>query len=150
MGFEWLTHKKYKRHYICLHCQKGFKRPPLSDMKEEEFFELSVSMEDFYASNSSTDLLEYITHASVKTKPVCPQCKGGLRPVPYIFEVPSKNKKKNWKDLEARFNHKDSSELYEAFYYWHLNALTKTDTHSALGKKLRANKERIEKLINTP
>lgn len=78
MGFEWIESKPYKRHYICLKCQKGFKRS---------------SEKDLVSSESKKNY-----------QPTCPQCQLKMIQVPYTFEVPKKKDKKAWKKLEERYN----------------------------------------------
>lgn len=76
MGFEWLTNKPYKRHYICLNCRKGFKRPSKEDI-------ISAESKESY-------------------QPTCPQCQQHMIQVDYTFKVPKQRDKKAWKELEKQ------------------------------------------------
>lgn len=77
MGFEWLSPKPYKRHYICINCRKGFKRPAEKDIISSE--------------------------SQKKYQPTCPQCQQEMTQVSYTFEVPKNKDKKAWKNLEERY-----------------------------------------------
>lgn len=119
MGFEWLPAKNYKRHYICLDCQKGYKRPSKEDMKEEEKGTVPHNlMELYYASDRKEDILQYI-HATYQNHKVpCPQCQQPMLEVSYVFKVPKQRDNKTWKELKTYFGNK-AKPNYERYIKWH-------------------------------
>ncbi|MEL7146815.1 MAG: hypothetical protein AAFO69_10635 [Bacteroidota bacterium] len=79
MGFEWIPPDQYyKKHFICLKCQKGFKRA--SDLE----------IKDLLKAKEAT----------------CPQCGTPMTQVDYNFEVPSTNKDKQWKKLRQQYENR--------------------------------------------
>ena len=104
MGFEWLTPKNYKRHYICLECQKGFKRSSKEDMKNPVSEDFSNLMNEYYHSATHQDIVKYINAKYKTLEVVCPNCQNKMLQVHYVFEVPSKRDDKSWKLLRKRFS----------------------------------------------
>jgi hypothetical protein len=101
MSFEWLPAKNYKRHYICLKYQKGFKRASKEDMKNPVNDDFSNLMNDYYETTSQIAIIKYINATHEKIKIRCPQCKNAMKQVHYNFEVPSLRDDKSWKQLRA-------------------------------------------------
>ena len=145
MGFDWLVHKNYKRHYICLKCQKGFKRPSEEDMKHSNATDLSNLMNEYYASGTEQDIVKYIYAAHQKMNVVCPNCQGLMLQVHYNFEVPPQRDNKSWKTLQKTM----SSEIeinYDNHIQWHHLALQKEVANSIKFKLLKQNLATLEKM----
>lgn len=147
MGFDWIPYKNYKRHYICLNCQKGFKRPSKKDMKHSVSVDLSNLMDEYYSSEVEQDILEYINAAHQKRRVVCPNCEHQLLQVHYNFEVPPRRDNKSWKALKERMSFKLLPQ-YNTYVHWHLSALQKTIGNLAQSKKLEQNLAKLEFYIN--
>lgn len=145
MGFEWIPRKNYKRHYICLACQKGFKRPSEKDLKFSESIDLSDLMPDYYASHSEEDLVQYITDAHHKLKPTCPNCEALLLEVDYTFEVPPLRDAAAWKMLRKRLSTKSILDV-TVYTQWHRIEMEKVAANSAEYKQLQANLQKLEGL----
>ncbi|MEM7102912.1 MAG: hypothetical protein AAF502_07285 [Bacteroidota bacterium] len=148
MGFEWLPAKKYKRHYICLNCQKGFKRPPEKDMKNPEANNLSNLMSDYYSSGKHQDLIEYINDANQKTKATCPHCKNAMIQVHYDFEVPPQRDSRAWKKLQASMAGKANIK-YDTFINWHRLELKQPAVSKAKSNLLKQNLAKLERINNS-
>lgn len=119
MGFEWLPVKNYKRHYICLDCQKGYKRPSKKDMKEEERGAIPYNlMELYYNSDKKQDIVQYIREVYQEHKVTCPQCQKPMLQVSYVFKVPKQRDNKAWKDLKTYFGDK-ARPNYGRYIKWH-------------------------------
>jgi len=145
MGFEWLPTKNYKRHYICLACQKGFKRPSEKDLKHAESSDLSNLMPDYYAARSEQDLVTYITEAHQKLKAVCPNCQAPMLQVHYDFEVPSIRDDTAWKMLRKTLSSKMTFDV-TIYIQWHRMELEKVAVNSAQYKLLLKNLKKLEAL----
>ena len=143
MGFDWLSPKNYKRHYICLECQKGFKRPSEKDMKHSEQFDLSNLMNEYYVSEGEQDILKYISASHKKLNVVCPNCQGQMLQVHYNFEVPPQRDKNSWKSLQKEMSSKTSIK-YDVYINWHLQELTNADKHSPIFKRLKQNLSKLK------
>ena len=144
MGFEWLTSKNYKRHYICLKCQKGFKRPSEKDMKYTQAMDLSNLMNEYYASTTQQDIVKYIHTAHQKLKVVCPNCKNQLLQVHYDFEVPAQRATKSWKNLQKTM-HPKTVLNYKTYIQWHHLELEKVVANSVKFKLLKQNLIKLER-----
>jgi len=145
MGFEWLPAKNYKRHYICLKCKKGFKRPSEADMKHSVSTDFSDLMNEYYANDIQQDIIKYIDAAYRTLKVVCPNCQNSMLQVDYNFKVPPQRDKKSWKILQERFF---SSPVihYKVYVEWHRIALQKVVSNSIEYKKLKQNLEKLERI----
>lgn len=144
MGFDWLPAKNYKRHFICLNCQKGFKKTSEKDLKNSEFFDVYSLMNQYYSSEKEQDIVQFIEVAYQKLKVVCPNCKNKMLQVHYNFEVPSKNDSKSWKTLKKEMQHKMTIN-FDVYLQWHQSELKKQTTSS---DKIKALKENLAKLEN--
>ena len=144
MGFEWLPKKNYKRHYICLQCQKGFKRPSKKDMKNAELPDFSNLMNDFYASEEQ-NIIKYIKAAHNKLKVTCPNCKDDMLQVHYDFEVPKQRDSKSWKTLQETLADKLIIN-YSVYSQWHILALKKEDNKSHKYRVLQQNLKILEEI----
>ncbi|QHI38577.1 hypothetical protein IMCC3317_39710 [Kordia antarctica] len=142
MGFEWLPTKNYKRHYICLKCQKGFKRASKEDMKNPVNDDFSNLINEYYETASKTDIVKYINARHQKIKVSCPQCKNAMLQVHYDFEVPSQRDTKSWKHLRETLQ---TTIDYETYMQWHRIKLQETPPNTPEYKLLKLN---LEKLIN--
>jgi len=145
MGFEWLPAKNYKRHYICLKCQKGFKRASKKDMKNPLNHDLSNLMEDYYDANSHIYILKYIKLAHQYIKVSCPECSNEMKQVHYDFEVPSQRDMKSWKELQATLQ---TTINYKTYIQWHLIKLQETTPNTTEYKLLKQNLEKLKKTEN--
>jgi hypothetical protein len=143
MGFEWLPAKNYKRHYICLKCQKGFKRASKEDMKHPVNDDFSNLMNDYYAATSQTAIVTYINAAYEKIKVSCPQCKNEMKQVHYDFEVPSLRDTKSWKHLRATLQ---TTIDYETYIHWHRIQLQETPPNTSEYKLLTLNLEKLKNI----
>lgn len=127
MGFEWLPVKNYKRHYICLDCQKGYKRPSKEDMREEEREAVPYNlMELYYNSDRKKDIVQYIQAVHQEHKVPCPQCQKTMLQVSYVFKVPRQMDNKAWRDLRTYFGEKVEPN-YERYIKWHQLHLDKKE-----------------------
>lgn len=144
MGFEWLPLKNYKRHYICLNCQKGFKRASEEDMKEPQSIDLSNLMEDYYKGNTRQDIVNYIQAAYQKLEVICPNCQGLMLQVHYDFEVPPRRDRKSWKKIKERLSSKTILQ-YDAYIYWHRRAIQEAVGDAVQLKILAQNLASLEK-----
>ncbi|NOQ73899.1 MAG: hypothetical protein GQ574_17965 [Crocinitomix sp.] len=145
MGFEWVTLKNYKRHYVCLTCQKGFKRPSEEDMKHPKSKDLSDLMNEYYTSGTQQDIVKYIKASYQKLKVVCPNCKNLMLQVHYDFEVPPQRDKKSWKSLQKTMYPKTDLK-YDTYIQWHHLELKKVVANSIKFKTLTQNLAKLEKM----
>lgn len=143
MGFDWVAPKNYKRHYICLDCQKGFKRPSKKDMKHEESADLSDLMERYYALETRQDIIEYIDLAYQNIKAVCPNCGNHMLQVHYNFEVPPHRDDRAWKKLRSTMSDK-TKVSYNVPIQWHYLALKKEVEHAVETTELKENLAKLE------
>lgn len=143
MGFEWVPLKNYKRHFICLKCQKGFKRSSEKDMKHPVSTDLSNLMNEYYTSASKQDIVKYIEAAYQKLKIVCPNCRNQMVQVHYDFEVPSQRDNRSWKSLRETMSSKTAIN-YPSYIQWHHSALGKAAVGSDEFKLLKHNLEKLE------
>ncbi len=144
MGFDWLPAKNYKRHYICLNCQKGLKRASKEDMKHPVDDDFSNLMNDYYATTSQTDIVKYINAAYEKIKVSCPQCKNAMKQVHYDFEVPSQRDTKSWKHLREIVQ---TTIDYETYIHWHRIQLQRTASNTEKYTLLIQNLEKLKKTL---
>ncbi|MGJ8743243.1 hypothetical protein [Polaribacter sp.] len=143
MGFEWLSKKNYKRHYICLKCQKGFKRASDEDMKFSKNTDLSNLMQDYYISEEKKDIVKYVNAAFKKLNITCPNCKNKMLQVHYDFEIPSQHDHSSWKGIKKTMSHKLKIN-YDVFIQWHLLELNKVAANSSKFKILKQNLQKLE------
>ncbi len=122
MGFDWIAPKNYKRHYICLNCQKGFKRPSKEDMKHPKSLDFVNLMDKYYELDIQQNILEYINEAHQKINVICPNCQGLMQQVHYNFEVPSHRNSKAWKILQKTMAF-DNTINYNIYIKWHITVL---------------------------
>ena len=148
MGFEWLSPKNYKRHFICLKCQKGFKRPSERDMKHSESKDFSNLMNDYYSYETQQDIVKYIMAAHQKLKVVCPNCQNQMLQVHYDFEVPPLRDSKSWKSLQKTMLPKTIID-YETYIHWHRLELKKVAAGSVEFKMREQNLVKLEKMSIT-
>lgn len=146
MGFEWIALKNYKRHYVCLDCQKGFKRASQKDMKNPVSSDLSDLMERYYVSHTDEDILDFINASYQKIKAVCPQCRESMIQVSYDFEVPKQRDTKAWKEVRKRLSHR-TKPTYDTYIHWHRLQVKQGTGDSAEMKVIRQNMEKLEKAI---
>lgn len=99
-------YKRYKRHYICLSCRKGFKQANEKDMAERKG-ELSLLLNAFYykprKKKIPKDVVQYLKEKYFKNKVTCPECSQKMVQVPMSFQVPLKKKKREWKIVESNY-----------------------------------------------
>ncbi len=145
MGFEWIPLKNYKRHYICLKCQKGFKRASEEDRKHSKSKDLSNLMNEYYASGSQQDIVKFINASYQKMKVVCPNCRNFMLQVHYDFEVPSQRDNKSWKRLNRTMSSKTILN-YEIYIQWHRLEIQKVVANSVEFKNLKQNLVKLEKM----
>lgn len=146
MGFDWLPAKNYKRHYICLECKKGFKRPSKKDMKNPVDSDLSNLMEDYYSSENTQDIVQYITEAYQKLNVVCPNCSNPMLQVHYNFEVSPQRDYKAWKKLRENLSSKTTIS-YKYYVHWHKLQLQEVNKNSEKYNLLKQNLEKLKKYI---
>jgi len=144
MGFDWIAPKNYKRHYICLKCQKGFKRPSVQDMKYAKFTDFSNLMNEYYDSDTKQDIIKYINGRFEELKVVCPNCQNNMLQVHYNFEVPSQRDSKSWKKLQQTLSSKMVIS-YDTYIEWHRLALEKVAVNSEKYKLLQQNLAKLKK-----
>ena len=147
MGFEWIPIKNYKRHYICLDCQKGFKRPSEKDMKNSESTDFSNLMNEYYATEAKQDIVKYIQKTYEKIKVVCPNCQNNMLQVPYTFEVPKQQDKKSWKTIQETWSSKTIIN-YNSYIHWHQLELQKITPNSTTHKLLTQNIEKLKSIVS--
>ncbi|MEZ5009538.1 MAG: hypothetical protein R2753_15440 [Chitinophagales bacterium] len=145
MGFDWVAKKNYKRHYICLNCQKGFKRAAEDDMKDAVDTNLSNLMNEYYASKAQQDIVNYIDEAYQKAKVVCPNCQSKMLQVDYNFEVPAQRDHKSWKKLQETLSPKMTPN-YAIYIQWHRLEIQKADANSVESKILKENQAKLERM----
>lgn len=145
MGFEWVPQKNYKRHFICLNCQKGFKQASEKDRKHSKSIDISDLMNEYYASETETNILNYIYTAHQKTKVVCPNCQCMMVQVHYDFEIPAQTDNKSWKTLQKEMSTKTTIK-YETYIHWHQLELKKEDKNTLKFKLLKQNLDTLEKI----
>lgn len=143
MGFDWIAAKNYKRHYICLKCQKGFKRSSKEDMKHPKSTDFSNLMNEYYESDTQQDILKYIEGRFEALKVVCPNCKNSMLQVHYNFEVPPQRDNKSWKNLQKTMSSKVVIP-YDTYIEWHRLALKKVATNTDKYKLLQQNLAKLK------
>lgn len=145
MGFDWIPRKQYKRHYICLSCKKGFKRPSAQEMKQSEATDFSNLMNDFYSLGQKEDIINYIDNLYKKTRAICPNCKSVMIQVHYNFEVPAQRDNKSWKLLHQTMLTKTTIQ-YDSYLQWHRQELKKVDSNTEMFNQLMQNLAKLEKV----
>lgn len=149
MGFDWLSPKNYKRHYICLSCKKGFKRPSKQDMKHLHSGDFSNLMNDYYDSQNQQDIVDYINATYQKLKVVCPNCTNEMIQVHYNFEVPAQRDKKAWEMIQKEMSSKTDIN-YTIYLKWHQLELKKQSKNSDKLKLLQENLSKLERQNKKP
>lgn len=147
MSFDWIASKNYKRHYICLDCQKGFKRPSKKDMKHPKNTDLSDLMEKFYSSEEEQDIIAYIKTAHQQLKVVCPNCRNQMIQVHYNFEVPSQRDNKSWNKIKKDMVSKTMID-YTTYISWHKLELKTITKDSAKFENIQLNLSKLVKESN--
>ena len=141
MGFDWIAPKNYKRHFICLPCQKGFKRSSEKDMINDTSIDIPTLLEKYYQTEEKMDILRFIMNALDKAKVACPNCRGEMVLVHYNFEVPPFRDKKAWQTLRDQYSTKTHAPL-TPYIHWHRQALQEanlsTDKHNKIKQNLLA------------
>jgi len=145
MGFEWLSIKNYKKHYICLKCQKGFKRASKQDMKHPKPEDLSKIMEEYYSSDNQQGIVQYIDSRYQELKVICPHCQNKMLQMHYDFEVPRQRDTKSWQALRERLSSQTLIN-YDRFIQWHRLALQKAKRNSERQKMLKQNLAKLERI----
>jgi predicted nucleic acid-binding protein len=145
MGFDWLAAKNYKRHYICLNCQKGFKRASEEDMKHSETHDFSDLMTEYYAATTKQDIVKYIQAAHQKMNVICPNCQALMLQVHYNFEVPRQRDTKSWKVLQKTMS-SETIIKYDTYIEWHRLELQKVVANSVEFELLKGNFVKLESL----
>lgn len=143
MGFDWVPQKKYKRHYICLKCKKGFKRSSEEEMKDSISKDFSNLIKEYYASSSQKDIVKYIKNKHQEIKVICPNCQNGMLQVHYNFEVPAQRDNKSWKKIQKTLSPKTVLN-YDIYIQWHLLELQDTVAKSPKYKLLKQNLVKLE------
>ncbi len=143
MGFEWLQKKNYKRHYICLRCQKGFKRPSIKEMKHAENQDFSNLMNEYYQESIEQDIVKYINDRYQALRVICPHCQNQMLQVAYDFEVPSMRDNKSWEQLRKVMHPKTIID-YNTYIIWHQLELQKAKRKTARFKLLKVNLEKLK------
>ncbi|MFK7797458.1 MAG: hypothetical protein AB8E82_08385 [Aureispira sp.] len=139
MGFEWLPAKNYKKHYICLHCQKGFKRASDEDRKHKRAKEnIHSLMETYYASNQRLNIVQYIDAVHIQQQEFCPQCQEAMIQVSYVFEVPRQRNQRAWNALKERLGTKQMLD-YQRYIHWHEMQLKNADLDKVLLAQIQNN-----------
>ena len=146
MGFDWLSPKNYKRHYICLKCQKGFKRPSKQDMKYSKSTDFSNLMNEYYTSDTKQDIVKYIDARFETLKVICPNCRNKMLQVHYNFEVPPQRDNKSWKNLRETMSSKRTIP-YDTYIEWHRLELAKVVANSEKHKILKQNLAKLERIL---
>ena len=144
MGFDWLAPKNYKRHYICLSCQKGFKRASEEDMKHPKSTDFSSLMDEYYESDTKQDIVKYINGKYQEIKVVCPNCRNSMIQVHYNFEVPPQRDNKSWKNLQKKMSSKMVIP-YNIYIEWHRLELEKVTVNSEKYNLLKQNLAKLKK-----
>ena len=144
MGFDWIAPKNYKRHYICLKCQKGFKRPSKEDMKHPKSTDFSNLMNEYYDSDTKQDIIKYIERRFQELKVVCPNCQNQMLQVHYNFEVPPQRDNKSWKGLQTTMSSKMVIS-YDTYIEWHRLEMEKVTINSEKYKVLKQNLAKLKK-----
>lgn len=145
MGFDWIAPKNYKRHYICLKCQKGFKRPSKEDMKHPKSTDFSNLMNEYYDSDRKQDIIKYIEIRFQKLKVICPNCQNNMLQVHYNFETPSQRDNKSWKSLQKTLSSKTVIP-YDTYIEWHRLELQKVVVNSAEHSLLKQNLAKLKNI----
>ncbi len=143
MGFDWIPSKNYKRHYICLNCKKGFKKPAITDVKHAKYTDYSSLMDTYYRASLDRDIIRYIQDAIIKAKVVCPNCGGNMLQVDYNFKVPAQRDIKYWNKLEKSLTAKGKITL-NTFIQWHILELQKVAVNTTKQIVLKANLEKLK------
>lgn len=145
MGFEWVPQKNYKRHYICLKCQKGFKRLSEEDMKHYKTIDLLNLMNEYYDSDMQQDVVNYIKAAYQQLEVICPNCIHQMVQVSYDFEVPPQRDNKSWRILQKTMSAKTVLH-YDTYIQWHQIELQKEAVNSVKFNTLKQNLIKLEKM----
>jgi len=145
MGFEWLPGKNYKRHFICLECQKGFKRASEKDLKNKKSIDLFGLMDKYYSSDSTIDIIKFIEKEHGKLKVTCPNCRNEMIQVHYDFEIPSHRDNKSWKTLKKRYL--NTGEInYNIYIQWHITKLKEVSSKSEASVALSENLNKLQRI----
>lgn len=143
MGFDWINPKNYKTHYICLDCQKGFKRSNSKELKHQPNTDFSSLMEDFYEQASEQDIIAYIQKAYDTLKVKCPNCSNQMVEMHYNFEVPPQRDNKAWKEIRLRYANKLLIP-FENYIHWHELRIRATDNCPERQKLLAKNLKKLQ------
>ena len=93
---------RYKRHFICVECRKGFKQPNEKDMADANG-ELSIFLDAFYFSKPRKrvpkDIVAQLRKKYFQNEIKCPECAAPMTEVSKGFLIPPKRKAKEWEAL---------------------------------------------------
>ena len=159
MSTYWLKKtKRYKRHFICFKCRKGFKQPNEKDLAEQGG-ELSLLLNAFYFSKPkkkiSSDVLVYLDKKYFSQTINCPECRSEMVEVSMSFETPAKKHIKKWQIIESHYKAegyvfnglpdkiKDYIKFLENSYKWHVHMLQHPQEHKGFKESTEDAKERL-------
>ena len=103
--------KKYKAHYVCFECRKGFKQPPIEDLiiangdwKNYEKAYLIPIKERKKFREENPEILSYLEMKYVNRVCKCPECGQAMKNVGLDFKSPKKERNEEWKIIESLYS----------------------------------------------
>ena len=159
MSTYWLKKtKRYKRHFICFKCRKGFKQPNEKDLAEQDG-ELSLLLNAFYFSKPkkkiSSDVVDYLNKKYFSQTINCPECRGEMIEVSMSFKTPAKKLLRKWEIMESHYKAEgfvpnglpdkinDYIKLLEDCHKWHIHMLQNPQNHNGFKESIADTKERL-------
>lgn len=152
-------YKRYKRHFICFNCKKGFRQPNEKDMAEQNG-DLSLLLNAFYYSKPkkqvSKDIVEYLKEKYFFNAVKCPQCADYMCEVHMSFKTPPKKDSKQWDAMRSfyhatgyvyndiPFRKKELITLFEESLEWHYKMEQNAGLHKSYGESQAEAKARIK------
>lgn len=155
--------RRYKRHFICFKCRKGFKQPNIKDLAERKgdlSLLFKVQNDQYYKKQKvSSEITEYIKKQYLEKEVLCPQCHTPMREVSLSFKVPPMKETRLWKNLEVSitalnwdYNHqikrkKELIEWLECQRKYYLNMLQKPSSYRLGKESISQYRKRISQYI---
>jgi hypothetical protein len=102
--------KKYKAHYVCFDCRKGFKQPPIEDLiiangdwhkYQKAYLDSSKKIKMFRLENP--EIIEFFKEKYLNRVCKCPDCGREMKNVGLDFKTPRREKSDEWKILESLY-----------------------------------------------
>lgn len=103
--------KKYKAHYVCFDCRKGFKQSPIEDLviengdwkDYEKAYLIPIEIRKKFRKENS-EIVDYLEQKYINRVCKCPDCGQAMKNVGLDFKSPKKEKTEEWKILESLYS----------------------------------------------